>query len=623
MPDRMVVRAAIHPGIGIARVGNSPDEFFVGPELPYPSGAPDGGYKDPAGALKRQAARFRIYGYDAAGEIVGELTADDASISWSVHLANKKAAWYNFEVALDIANTMPCTRRNPGFVGEQRQQLVIDPGPRRISGRNRHGRAAIFDTGTFCGQPVYLGELHTDRQGRLLVLGGHGHAASAFPHNPPTTFANNLGWHDDTSDGPVEATVQINGRTIPVDPAWVVVAPPNYAPDIISVQTMYDVLFDTYQDQWFALGQTPSFTRDIAPLLMRFCEQQWVNYGFFVQFGRGGPNEFVRADYLDRLASARPEYAELRRQIFHMFRNPASQVLDIEGWPPMYGDDVSGPATDPRQLLSITATQYGYLKQWAAGTFVADWEQRDRSPAQRIEDVPIAQQPGVLDQAALTFCLGGPFHPGCELTWPMRSITLYRAPFRIRPRSANQPEPDYGEILTTAIVTSAGGPLTASSPGDLTRWMAVPWHTDTASCQAGYTAAYEPFLPTFWPARVPNHVLREHEYQHLIDKNLPTEERLLAFQTRMSWPRSLPPVYLDTIRAMVDHFDQLGVVERRDGPADLPEIPPDVYVEAEIGFTDSPDHEVVQRQQVRIGADQLRRERHGTINNAIQPRSKR
>ncbi|MDZ4717716.1 MAG: LodA/GoxA family CTQ-dependent oxidase, partial [Roseiflexaceae bacterium] len=109
MPDRMVVRAAIHPGIGIARVGNSPDEFFVGPELPYPTGAPDGGYKDPAGALKRQAARFRIYGYDAAGEIVGELTADDASISWSVHLANKKAAWYNFEVALDIANTLPCT----------------------------------------------------------------------------------------------------------------------------------------------------------------------------------------------------------------------------------------------------------------------------------------------------------------------------------------------------------------------------------------------------------------------------------------------------------------------------------------------------------------------------------
>lgn len=621
--DRTIVRAAIHPAIGIARVGNSPDEFFIGPELPYATNAPAGGYKDAAGALKRQAARFRIYGYNASGALVDELTADDATIIWSVHLANKKAAWYNFEVALDVVSTMPCARRNPAFVGAQRQQLVIDPGPRKIGGRSRHGRAAIFDTGTFCGQPVYLGELHTDRQGRLLVLGGHGHAASAFAHNPPSTYANNTGWYDDTSDGPVEATVQINGRVVPVDPAWVVVAPPNYAPDIISVVSMYDLLVDTFQDQWFAIGATPSFTRDIAPLLIRFCEQQWVNYGFFVQFGSGGPNEFVRSDLMARLASNRAEFAELRRQIFNMFRNPGSPLLDVEGWPPMYGDDVSGVASDPRQLFSVTATQYRDLKSWVAGTFIADWDVRDRSPAQRIEDLPLADQPKTLDQAALTFCLGGPFHPGCELTWPMRLVSMYRAPFRIRPRPDDQPEPDYGDLLTSEIATAAAGPLSSSGPGDLTRWMAVPWHTDTASCQAGYTASYDPFLPTFWPARVPNHVLREHEYQRLIDRSLPVEERLLAFQTRMSWPRSLPPEYLNRIRAMVEQFDRLGVVERRDRPEDLPALPADLYVESEIGFSESPDPQVVSQQQVQVGADQIRRERHGTVNQHIHPRTKR
>ena len=61
-----IVRAAIHPAIGIARVGNSPDEYYFGPEVDEP--APPDGYKDAGGAIKRQAARFRVYGYNAAGE---------------------------------------------------------------------------------------------------------------------------------------------------------------------------------------------------------------------------------------------------------------------------------------------------------------------------------------------------------------------------------------------------------------------------------------------------------------------------------------------------------------------------------------------------------------------------
>src|SRR5579871_1163471 len=101
---RSVVRAAIYPPIGIARIGNSrlPGEagFFIGPEVPDQPALAQGDYKDAKGALRRQAARFRIYGYDAAGRVVGEITAADAKIEWTAHLANKKAAWYNFEMAL-------------------------------------------------------------------------------------------------------------------------------------------------------------------------------------------------------------------------------------------------------------------------------------------------------------------------------------------------------------------------------------------------------------------------------------------------------------------------------------------------------------------------------------------
>ena len=53
-----ITRCKIHPAIGVARVGDSPDGFFVGPESPGDAGS-DGPYKDGAGRIKRQAARFR------------------------------------------------------------------------------------------------------------------------------------------------------------------------------------------------------------------------------------------------------------------------------------------------------------------------------------------------------------------------------------------------------------------------------------------------------------------------------------------------------------------------------------------------------------------------------------
>jgi hypothetical protein len=86
----------IHPAIGVARVGSSrvsSDEgFFVGPE---PDGPPPANYRDSAGNLKRQAARFRIFAcrrdeqrrlLEATGLALGNARA----ITWTVHLVNRK-----------------------------------------------------------------------------------------------------------------------------------------------------------------------------------------------------------------------------------------------------------------------------------------------------------------------------------------------------------------------------------------------------------------------------------------------------------------------------------------------------------------------------------------------------
>ena len=85
--DRRITRVAIHPAVGIARVGNSRDSFFFGPEVPGILPHARGGFKDNNGAVARQAARFRVFGFDRQGRVVRELTARDGEITWRVEVA--------------------------------------------------------------------------------------------------------------------------------------------------------------------------------------------------------------------------------------------------------------------------------------------------------------------------------------------------------------------------------------------------------------------------------------------------------------------------------------------------------------------------------------------------------
>jgi hypothetical protein len=176
-----IVRAAIHPAIGIARVGSSRNDYLLAPQVPFPPPRPVDSSHDATGQLKREAVEFRIYGYDADGSTV-ELTADNADIVWTVHVANAKAAWYKFRHAMDLdalSGTVVEWRNPTVVIPAERRRLVINPGPRSISGRDQGGLSEHrFDTGTFKDTPVYLGELRTTPQGRMLFLAGHGVSAS-------------------------------------------------------------------------------------------------------------------------------------------------------------------------------------------------------------------------------------------------------------------------------------------------------------------------------------------------------------------------------------------------------------------------------------------------------------
>src|SRR5205823_5515489 len=100
---------------------------------------------------------------------------------------------------------------------------------------------------------------------RLVVLGGYGNSGSmqsGFGQPRIQNYANNDGWFDDISDGPVMAQIAYTvlqkdpndpNKWVPtkhkgsatVDvPAWVIVGYPRYVPQITDIITMDDLIYD-------------------------------------------------------------------------------------------------------------------------------------------------------------------------------------------------------------------------------------------------------------------------------------------------------------------------------------------------------------------------------------------
>lgn len=308
----MATKLRIHPAIGIARLGNSPTSFCISPDAAgvFPIECDQDGnpivkdgkevpvakFKDDKGRIRRQAARFRVFVYDAASpdgrelaigdtvDIVNQrtgqqLTVQIDDIQWSVYLANKKASWYAFkETAGEHGYAPDHPLRNADITDpNERQQLIIDPGPRSVRFKPAKARRADFTAGGSTGPTNFpppltpssiatLGQLvctQQDNHNRLLVLGGFGNSGtmkSGFGNPKIESFANSDGWFDDVADGPVTAglattLIAIDGHKAPDgvkapallpvdDPAWVIVGYPRYAPEFVDIITMDELVFD-------------------------------------------------------------------------------------------------------------------------------------------------------------------------------------------------------------------------------------------------------------------------------------------------------------------------------------------------------------------------------------------
>jgi L-Lysine epsilon oxidase N-terminal/L-lysine epsilon oxidase C-terminal domain/von Willebrand factor type A domain len=393
----------IHPAIGIARIGNSP-EFFIGPERLGERPEPSGGFKDAQCRVKRQAARFRIFAHKDDGT-TDEITDTEAEISWTVHLVNKKAAYTgrgNSEPAAD---------------------LTIDPGARSVNGPNQQ---KLFDNGVirFSGQSattVPLGEIRSDTENHLLVLGGAGKSASPGGNILPE-FWRNPGWYDDIADGPVTATIKIRATNATPDVvgAWVITTPPKFAPHQDSPTTLYDRVLQAMVDAGLAAAPaSSSYTKDIYPILQRARDIRWV-----------------RDTYMHSWAD--PVTAQAARDAIFNKMRPAGNMPQLNG-----GDS------------SLTNIQLAHMQRWKDNSnFTNDWAGVPAPEA--------AISPAGMDRAALEACVGGAFFPGIEAgglspgNRPIVESAFYSEAFRINHATV--------------------------APGSISASMALPWQADFNAC---------------------------------------------------------------------------------------------------------------------------------------------
>ena len=611
--DTVITRAAIFPPIGVSRVGNA-ESWFLAPEVPGLLPEPAGGFKDGPGKIKKQVQRFRVYGYDDEGRLVREITADEDRVRWTVRVANAKAAWYGFHNVLDrgdAAPGIPGSLRNDFVPLDERESvLIVDSGDVTVEGADANssgGDEQYRLAGTFWRQvPVTLGHLRTDGAGRLLVFPGDGATGSALPENPLRDFTNNDGWYDDWCDGWVKATVTLpDGTTLESEPAWVICCGPDFAPQIPPLVTLYDVIRDVMIDIGHVVKPDPpySFRRDILPFLQRLGLQQWVSVADYLNPHVPVARDFSDVAYLRQLADPSDATRDARRGVLAAIRNPKDPNPTQDQLPFMLGDGVDYTFS-PFHWFQIPVTQYEILEAWADGDFIDDFDDAEADAATSLDDLPLAQQPEALTRAALTPCSGGAFHPGVEVTWPMRHRELFRGPaetdfpFRIAHGERSELLQYLGLQLNAENVfggtdgQGTNAPVGPQMPGDLTRWMGVPWPPDAFSCQFVLQADDFP-TPNWWPTLLPVNVLPEQFHEQVLRPDLPEQDRVRYFDSRVVWSRGVAGIglhveasYTDGLRRMIALWPQMGMVVQRPGPTDpgAPStLPREMYVEVQRG----------------------------------------
>ena len=456
-------RYMIHPAIGIARVGNS-SEFYLDSDT-YGQ-VENNRYKDDLGRVKKKAVKFNVIEYEYEGsKLISTkiLTEDDYEINWSVRLVNKKAVAPNFD--------------ERGFRNQDypnKEDLTIDS---NIKYAKRSSDAVSLE-GKFKGESINLGKIFVDDNNSLFVLGGDGKSIAIPKESPIRSFANNDNWCDDTSDGIIKAEIKVNNESIEAEPAWLIVAPPDYAPHLKSIVSLWDIVYhaaaEKHDDLKVKDDSTVIFQIDILPILERMTHFFWVADWdeTFIKYGDPNSSDYLlKAENLERLSNPLESSKSYRETIFKLFRNPNRIAVPEEGtWPPVQpGSDAN---SNRENAAYITPTQYKILELWKEGKFINI----------SAEELPLDDPsflPLLIDKQALDYSIGVPFFPGIEVGVIIKGIF----PGTISESIYSEEREKVFRINHKVV-----------EPGDLTKFNALPWQADFIDCSRSWWPVQRPYV---------------------------------------------------------------------------------------------------------------------------------
>jgi hypothetical protein len=495
----------IFPPIGISRVGDStePCPAFENPDREHPD---EFTFRGPDGKIRPSAVTFHAYLHREQEAVWQEATKENWTLTWTVNVANKKAAWVRFK-GKDHQETFRL--RNPrvdAYVAGQRgvyehtdyrPKLTIqhtetvsseDHTPKTLTG------SFTGSTGVACS--VDLGKIWTDTNGRLVFLAGTGESKSVrnnTAHPDLLDKFDNDDWYDTVCDGNVTVTAQPKSgsntitRNTPKLKTIVITAPPKFTNGLYCPSSLYDVIEDVYE--WprrfgrrdYDCGDV-FYDSDIKPIIECARFLSWTN----LKANEGhGPHREHRFPH-DRLSvvptlGTSGDHGSLRQSIFDRVRapirphDPANRFIRNDQAHDYYMPRLAGDSGDMPEDMddsnhrdrwsSLTELQYDRLAKWAKGEF---------KTGSRFTDEPIQSK---LTRAALKWTTGAPLYPGIEVYWVAALSSTYNHGTRFR----------FHETV---------------KPGDLTKGLSLPWQADFFMCNMHW-----------WPHIRPDEVVTQETWK--------------------------------------------------------------------------------------------------------------
>lgn len=433
----------------------------------------------------------------------------------------------------------PVVMKGDVFTGIEKGTL---PGELRFEGFTPKDPSKEVEVTYTAAKDIELGQLRLDAQDRLLFIPAPGKGGSVTtpkvvlsspsetisPPNGPDNGKNPLtnqfayfnipGWWDDTCGGEIDVTVTLKDGTVlstrdnvtaetdegtrnPKAGAWIVTAPPKYAPHMYHVVSILDRVYETFPEAYPNAGQKTNFYRDVYPVFANAVNYGWVSAeaaGVTPEtknraHGPEQPGNLLSPGYLSLLTDPSEQMKPVRQRIYSLMRHapgengrlvdtllpapperPTSwknaalkRTEDASKMPKLWGTGGKPLQNQqlgidlPDQFLSLTDWQLNHLKEWAEGNFEVG------TPIQPVplEKLPLAEQPHALDSSALQPTIGGGFHPGIEFPY----LIIYREYFAEAFRVGKNVE-----------------------PGALSAYMSSPWQGDFWSCNEAWWPTQRP-----------------------------------------------------------------------------------------------------------------------------------